>query len=235
MDLKLKDVAELLNVSETTIRRWLKDGKIPAYQINHQYRFDRGEIEDWMMRCKLKMDEPFMEEQIYPPPKEGMQGGLQQFSLYRAMNKGGVFHDIKGRNKKEVIKKVAYLAAPRLSLDPDVIAELLLDREAMMPTAMDHGIAIPHPRDSVLKVAGSDVVITAFPEKPLEYGALDGQSVHTLFFLFSSSDKTHLHLLSKLAHLSSKQEMIKFLATKPPAEKLLVAVKEWESKIRQQT
>jgi len=36
MDLKIKDVAELLNVSETTIRRWLKDGKIPAYQLNHQ-------------------------------------------------------------------------------------------------------------------------------------------------------------------------------------------------------
>ena len=30
MDLKIKDVAELLNVSETTVRRWLKDGKIPA-------------------------------------------------------------------------------------------------------------------------------------------------------------------------------------------------------------
>ena len=55
MDLKIKDVAELLNVSETTIRRWLKDGKIPAYQLNHQYRFSRGEIEDWMMKCKLKL------------------------------------------------------------------------------------------------------------------------------------------------------------------------------------
>ena len=55
MDLKIKDVAELLNVSETTVRRWLKDGKIPAYQLNHQYRFSRGEIEDWMMKCKLKL------------------------------------------------------------------------------------------------------------------------------------------------------------------------------------
>ncbi len=234
MDLKLKDVAELLNVSETTIRRWLKDGKIPAYQLNHQYRFNRGEIEDWMMRCKLKMDEPFVEQQIYPPTKENIQGGLQQYSLYRAMNKGGVLCDVKGGSKKEIIKKVAQLAAPRLNLDSEVIAELLLDRESMAPTAMDHGIAIPHPRDSVLKVAGSDVVITVFPQQPLEYGALDGQPVHTLFFLFSSSDKTHLHLLSKLAHLSSQPKMIELLSTKPSAEKLLPMIKEWESKIRQQ-
>ena len=48
MDLKIKDVAELLNISETTVRRWLVDGKIPAYRLNHQYRFSRIEIENWM-------------------------------------------------------------------------------------------------------------------------------------------------------------------------------------------
>src|SRR5580698_1897284 len=97
MDLKIKDVAELLNVSETTIRRWLKDGKIPAYQLNHQYRFSREEIEEWMMKCKLKLSRdgfsPFEEKQIYPPLEEEamkQSGGRQQFSLYRAKFKGGV-------------------------------------------------------------------------------------------------------------------------------------------------
>ena len=54
MDLKIKDVAELLNVSETTIRRWLIEGKIPAYRLHHQYRFSRIEIENWMMSCRLQ-------------------------------------------------------------------------------------------------------------------------------------------------------------------------------------
>lgn len=231
MDLKIKDVAGLLRVSEKTIRRWLKEGKIPAYQLDDQYRFDRGEIEDWMMRSKLKMEEPFVETQIYPPPKESVAGGQQQFSLFRAMHKGGVIHNVKGGTKREVIKKVAQLAAPSLALDPEVIAELLLDREEMSPTALDNGVAVPHPRDSILKLPGSDAIITVFPEKPLEYGALDGILVHTLFFLFSSSDKTHLHLLSKLAHLSSQPKMLEMLSSKPSAEKLLSAVKEWESKI----
>src|ERR1700678_893935 len=102
MDLKIKDVAELLNVSETTIRRWLKDGKIPAYQLNHQYRFSTGEIEDWMMKCKLKLGKDgfsqFEEKQIYPPIDEEeivrKRAGTQQYSLYRAMHKGGVVRDL---------------------------------------------------------------------------------------------------------------------------------------------
>lgn len=53
MDLKLKDVADLLNVSEITIRRWLADGKIPAYRINHQYRFSSKEIDKWIQTHKV--------------------------------------------------------------------------------------------------------------------------------------------------------------------------------------
>lgn len=240
MDLKIKDVAELLNVSETTVRRWLKDGKIPAYQLNHQYRFSRGEIEDWMMKCKLKLGKdgfsPFEEKQIYPPLQEdeGMRTGTQQYSLYRAMFKGGVISDVPVSNKQELIKSVMQKAAPRLGLDPDVCVELLMDREALMPTALNSGLAVPHPRDIVLEIPGSDTIITVFPDKPIEYGAMDGQPVHTLFFLFSASDKTHLHLLSKLAHLGSQPSALDFLASKPSQEALLAYIKEWEAKVRNQ-
>ena len=238
MDLKIKDVAELLNVSETTVRRWLKDGKIPAYQLHHQYRFSRGEIEDWMVKCKLNLTEngfsPFEERQIYPELEEGsaVRGGSQQFGLYRAMHKGGVVADIVAKNKNQLIKTVMAKMAPRLGLDPDLMSELLIDREELMSTALNSGMAVPHPRDIVLEVPGSDAIITVFPEKPIDYDALDGQPVHVLFFLFSSSDKTHLHLLSKLAHLGSQPEALDFLSVKPTQENLLAYIKEWEANIR---
>lgn len=242
MDLKIKDVAELLNVSETTVRRWLKDGKIPAYQLNHQYRFSRGEIEDWMMKCKLKLGKDgfslFEEKQIYPPlDDEELQNkrtGTQQYGLYRAMYKGGVVSNVPAQTKQELIKMVMQQVAPRLGLDADVCAELLLDREALMPTALNSGLAVPHPRDIVLEIPGSDSIVTVFPEKPIDYGALDEQPVHTLFFLFSASDKTHLHLLSKLAHLGSQPQALEFLASKPNQETLLAYIKDWEAKVRNQ-
>lgn len=240
MDLKIKDVAQLLNVSETTIRRWLKDGKIPAYQLNRQYRFNRTEIEDWMLKCKLNLGKDgfslFEEKQIYPPIEHEMvaKGGTQQFSLYRAMHKGGALVNVSCKNKKHLFQTVMQASASRLGLDPDLAVELLLDRESLMSTALNSGIAVPHPRDIILELPGSDAIITVFPEKPLDFEALDGQPVHTLFFLFSSSDKTHLHLLSKLAHLASQPETLKFLNSKPSLETLLSYIKEWETKIRHQ-
>lgn len=150
------------------------------------------------------------------------------------MYKGGVVSNVPVTSKQELIKIVMRQVAPRLGLDPDVCTELLLDREALMPTALNSGLAVPHPRDIVLEIPGSDTIVTVFPEKPIDYGALDGQPVHTLFFLFSASDKTHLHLLSKLAHLGSQPQALEFLASKPNQETLLAYIKDWEAKVRNQ-
>ncbi|GAB4190791.1 MAG: PTS sugar transporter subunit IIA [Simkaniaceae bacterium] len=237
MDLKIKDVAELLNVSETTIRRWLAEGKIPAYRLHHQYRFSRIEIENWVMSCKLKKERgevtPFGENQIYPQREEEeteviAKKGTQQFSLYRAVHKGGVFSEMDGSSKEEYIRLAMQEIAGELSLDADVLSELLLDREKLMPTALNHGVAVPHTRDFLLK-GSSDVVAIVFPKKPIDWGALDGEKVHTLFFLFACDDKRHLHLLAKLAHLSSNEKALGFFKSKPSKDRMLEFIKNWEA------
>lgn len=242
MDLKIKDVAELLNVSETTIRRWLSDGKIPAYRLNHQYRFSRIEIENWMMRCKLTLGKGgfsvFEEQQIYPPlEKQGnlhqenetaSRLGTQQFALYRAVHQGDVLIDIAAKTKESLIKTSTQIIAQKLRVDAEIWTEMLLDREELMSTALNQGIAVPHTRDS-LHQGPLDLIFVVFPQEPIEYGALDGQPVHTLFFLFACSDKTHLHLLSKLAHLSNHPSSLAFLRTRPDKKKLLEYIKQWES------
>jgi len=107
---------------------------------------------------------------------------------------------------------------------------LLLDRENLMPTALNNCIAVPHTRDSLLP-GHQDVVVVVFLDEPLEYGALDGQPVHTLFFLFACEDKRHLHLLAKIAHLSSQPQVREFFLKRPSKKQLLEFIKEWESQI----
>lgn len=235
MDLKIKDVAELLNVSETTIRRWLSEGKIPAYRLHHQYRFSKIEIENWMMSCRLQKENdtflPSEEQQIYLPKdqrKKDDQKGMQQFSLFRSIHRGGVFTNIEGTTKEEMIQKTMNTVADDLKFDPQVISELLLDRERLMPTALNNGIAVPHTRDFLLK-GTTDVIVVVFPKEPLDWGALDDHPVHTLFFLFACNDKRHLHLLAKLAHLSSNDEALELLRSKPSKNELLEYVKNFES------
>ncbi|MEM1282462.1 MAG: PTS sugar transporter subunit IIA [Chlamydiota bacterium] len=225
MDLTIKDVAGLLNVSEATINQWIVEGSIPCYRVSDQYRFSRIEIEDWVL-SKQSGDSPFNKGH-----EEVESGGSQQFSLFRSIHKGGVLHEVPGDNKEEVIRNAMKVIAKDLNLDHDVLSEMLIDRENLQPTALGQGIGLPHTRDSFLN-AKHDRVIVCFPEKPIEdYGSLDGESVHTLFFLFACNDKRHLHLLAKIAHLANKSETLELLKAKPNKVKLLGYVKDWESQI----
>ena len=44
MQLGVREAARLLGVSEKTIYRWIKEGRLPAYRINEQHRFNRAEL-----------------------------------------------------------------------------------------------------------------------------------------------------------------------------------------------
>ncbi len=227
MDLKLKDVAELLNVSETTVRRWISEGRIPYYRLHQQYRFNRSEIENWVLSSK--QEGTFASFEMQDERKETL--GTQQFGLYRAIYKGGVYKDVPGTTKEEVIRAAVERISENISLDAEVITELLLDREKLMSTALSNGVAVPHTRDFLLQES-FDVVAVVFPSQPIEYGALDGRPVDVLFFLFACDDKRHLHLLAKLAHLSSKEENLSYLRSHPSKHDLLEFVKNWESDLK---
>lgn len=228
MDLKLRDVADLLNVSETTIRRWLAEGKLPAYRLNHQYRFNRSEIETWVLHHRVnESTEIDLQEDAR---SQTAVKGSQQYSLYRAVHKGGVFTGVCGKNKEEIIINAMHQLSDQLDLDGEVLSHLLLDRERLQPTALGRGIAVPHTRDFLLS-ATHDVIAVAYPKHPIAYGALDGKPVHTLFFLLACSDKHHLHLLAKIAHLSQQEATSPFLEKQPDKETLLGYIKKWEKSL----
>ena len=200
MDLKEEDVADLLNISKKKVFELAKNGKIPSYQLKGEYRFNYIEIENWMMNreCKnVKFSKKgrLKDESIRDIISKKI--GMHAFSLFRAVHKGGVITDALGNTKFEVIEKAVDIIAKNLGLDATVLTELLIDREKLMSTSLGHGIAIPHARDFIFPKP-FDVVSVVFLKEPIDYGALDGEKVHTLFFLFACDEKRHLHLLAKM-------------------------------------
>ena len=239
MDLTIKDVSELLNEPEITIEKWFQDGKIPGYKLDNQIRFSRSEIESWVMRSKTQKEKPLDvldSKNIINLKSEKAKKivakkiGTQAFSLFRALYKGTVINNIHGTTKEDVIKSAVKIFAKNLSLDANVLTDLLLDREKLMPTSLNHSVAVPHTRDFLIPKS-YDVVNVVYLNKPIEYGALDGEKVKTLFFLFASDDKRHLHLLAKIAHLTRNKETLEFIHQHPGKAHLLNFIKDWETKL----
>jgi excisionase family DNA binding protein len=46
--LTILEVAEMLKVSDKTVYSMAKQGVIPAFKVGNQWRFRKGDIENWM-------------------------------------------------------------------------------------------------------------------------------------------------------------------------------------------
>lgn len=224
MDLNLQEVADLFQVSKSVIEKWLSEGKIPSYQLKGEHLFSRDEIEAWLVRS-------FNQEGLSVDIQEPFKG-IQQFNLYRALNKGFVLQEVYGHDKNDLIRNSISQISEKLDIDAEVLSSLLIERENLMSTALNKGVAVPHTREFLLSEAYDSVTIV-FPKSPIEFGALDHKPVHSLFFLFACQDKRHLNLLAKIAYFCGQEENLAFLQTQPEKKVLLNYVMQWEAKLPQ--
>ena len=56
--LGVKEIAELFDVSEATIQRWVRRGEIPAIRVSDTIRFDPTVLADWIEQRSMASEEP---------------------------------------------------------------------------------------------------------------------------------------------------------------------------------
>jgi PTS system nitrogen regulatory IIA component len=94
-------------------------------------------------------------------------------------------------NKRTLIQQLAQLAGQRLGVDPAAIVASVAERERLGSTGFGNGVAVPHG-----KIEGLSQVycLAARLSEPIDYKAVDGQSVDLVFFLLSPPDAGAEHL-----------------------------------------
>lgn len=192
MQLAVRDAASILNVSEKTIYRWIKEGKIPAYRVAEQYRFNRAELLEWATARRINVS-----PEIFHEP-EGAEGPLP--TLLEALTAGGIYYRIGGADKESVLSSVVEVMRLPDSVDRPFLLQVLLARESLGSTAIGNGIAIPHVRNPIVLHISSPTITLCFLDNPIDFGALDGEPVKILFTMVSPTIRAHLHLLSRLAY-----------------------------------
>jgi PTS system nitrogen regulatory IIA component len=190
MRLKVRDAARLLGVSDKTIYRWIAEKKLPAHRVGEQYRFNQGELLEWATSQQIPVSPRLFEE-----PQDAMIP-----SLADALRCGGIHYRVGGTEKSSALcHAVEALPLPR-EVDRGFLLEVLLARESVGSTAIGDGVAIPHVRNPVTLHVPHPLVALCFLEAAIDFQAIDGAPVHTLFLIVSPTIKAHLKLLSKLAY-----------------------------------
>jgi PTS system nitrogen regulatory IIA component len=210
MQLNVREAARLLNLPESTLRRWARQGKLPASKIHDQYCFNRTELLEWATAQRISVSPELF--------REPDQGDAPAATLAGALRAGGIHDRLAGSDKLAALEAVVGLMPLPEGVDRQFLLQLLLSRESLASTGLGNGIAVPHVRNPIVMHVPQPLITLCFLQRPIEFGALDGQPVHTLFTIISPTIRAHLNLLAKLAFALRQPKFVEAVARRVPAD-----------------
>ncbi len=224
MRLGVRDVASQFGVSEKVVLRWVDEDGLPVSRVDGQYRFSPTALFEWATARGMKIPPALFRE-----PENGDREVLP--NLVEALRAGGVVEGVAGADKRAVLASLlGHLKLPR-GVDRDGLLQIIMAREQLGSTGIGEGIAIPHVRNPIVLRVPKPMIILGLLQRPIEFGAVDGRPVHSLFLVITPTTRSHLHILSRLGYILQDAGIRKLLADRSPAERILEAMGEVESRI----
>lgn len=222
MDLTAREAARLLNVSEDTIYDWIQKGIVPSYRVQERYRINRVELLEWAAARRMKVSPEIFRENGGRPP------GLL---LVNALRRGGQLRDLECSDKASALKAVCDRLALPDGVDRQELYNILIAREALCSTGIGNGVGIPHPRGPIVLGISEPNVTLAYLRQPIDYGAIDGKPVDTLFVIVSTTVHVHLLILSHLMFALQDPDFHRLLEEKAALDELLAVLEGIEARM----
>ena len=212
MHLTVADVAALLRTPPKQIYRWIDEGELGCNWFHDQPRFNRTELLEWATARHM----PIAVEQFLDD-----EGDDPNFpTLVASLGAGGIHYNVGGDNRKSVLRGVVNVVQlPEEA--KETLVEVLMAREATGSTGIGDGIAIPHVRHPIVMGGSSASISLCFLQRPVDFCAIDGSPVHTLFLMISTTVRGHLQTLAKLGTALRDPNFKNAVLRRAPAEEIL--------------
>jgi PTS system nitrogen regulatory IIA component len=220
MTLTVREAAKLLGMTEKEVYGFINDHTIPVRKINDQYRFNRAELLEWATERGLRVS-----VSQFPAAAEDTGAPMPRFS--DALTHGGVHAHVEGTDRDTVLRAVVK-RMPVAAEDRDLLVDVLVAREALGSTGLGDGIAIPHVRMPVVLHVEEPSITLSYLDHPVDFFAIDGKPVHTVFSIVTPTIRSHLHLLSRLAAALHDKRFRGAVTRKAEAAEILVEARRVE-------
>jgi len=225
MKLSIQKIAAALELPTSKIERWIRQGRIPLTRSGFSCDFDHEALTRWAAQHNLRFcldNAPGVTCSAAPA-----------VNLLNALTQGGIHYDVGGTTTAEVLQA----AVARIGCIPEEsranLVAKLLEREALSSTGLGRGVAVPHPREPELSFVPAPCVAACFLSTPVDFDALDGKPVRTLFVLLSPDVRAHLQILSRLSFCLRNASFSALLDSRPESHVLLETLSRMENQWEQ--
>jgi len=187
--LTIHELAVYLHLDEATVNKLVASGKIPALQLERQWRFKKAAIDQWIE------DQLVGDEENFVDVPDGMKLPLEDLLPDQA-----IVTNLRASTALGVIEELAARAYTNGWLaDKPWFVGAVVERESLSSTAMEGGVAFLHTRAKDKGKIGRPFIIVGRSWSGIPFGAPDGNPTYLFFLLGLKYDRLHLPILGRLA------------------------------------
>jgi PTS system nitrogen regulatory IIA component len=198
---EMMDLAQLavyLNRDQREVTKLANRGHLPGRKVSGEWRFSRAEINQWLetqlheySEAQLTALEAGKAAEVYSEP---LVAGL--------LSVGCIEVPLVSSTRASTLRELVRLLEQSSQVyDPGAILEAVRAREDMASTALESGVALPHPRRPLANALGESVLAYGRTASGIPFGALGGGLTDIFFLVCCRDEVTHLKVLARLARL----------------------------------
>ncbi|MBL8814188.1 MAG: PTS sugar transporter subunit IIA [Planctomycetaceae bacterium] len=202
----LDELVQLLGRDRRQVEKLVQRGVIPGRRIGGEWRFNDIEITHWLEQDLRALDDEGL-AQLEQSQRSTELESLSPIQVLLSPETCEVPLD--AGTKPAVLQALVELAGRTWHVwDPAAILKAVKDREDVMSTAFENGVAIPHPRNPLPDALGQSVIAFGRTSSGIPFGA-PRRVLTDLFFLVLARDAaTHLQILARLGRILQREGFV---------------------------
>ena len=230
--MNIQALAKFLGIDPRRAERMAQRGQIPGQKVGGQLRFNRAEISEWMQQQMGTLKNKHLEEM-----DTGITAHRQledDMFLSSMLKTEAISLALPARTKTSVLKELVALAQDTdLLYDGEALLEALIKREELCSTALDGGIAIPHPRRPLPYTVVEPILVIGLTGQGIGFGSPDGGLTDMFFMTCSQDDHHHLHVLARLCRILSDGKLASAIRFAESADEVVELLRKREEQVLQ--
>jgi len=231
----LKELAQMLGADARRLERMAQRGEIPCHKVGAQFRFNRAEVTDWLQRNMGTMNSSHLAE-VDAGITADRQTQKDEAIITPLLRIEAITAELGAHTRTSATRELVALAQKTgLVYDGKALLEAILQREELCPTAMEGGIAIPHPRHPMPYAIAEPILVVARTSQGIIFGGVDGLLTNLFFLTASQDDRHHVHVLARLCRMLHDGSLINQIGDAKTAEEMMELMKQQELKIISQS
>lgn len=205
----LEEAAAHIHMDARELLHAAQRGEIEAVCRGDTYFFLHRTLDEWAQRQVLAESPRALDEQHDAMVAEDRAASRSTWRVASLLTPEGVELDLPSKTRAGALRDLTDLAERTGRVyDPDALYRELVSREEIATTALENGVAFPHPRFHDPYLFESSFLVYARARRPIYFGSGEIEPTRHFFLLGATDHELHLHALARLALVVRKTDLL---------------------------